>query len=76
MPYDQVMRRLKCSKCEGNRLSVTVHGTGTSPGSIGAPAIFTDFGQLPTAFDNHYAPLWYRPMTGSATVYLLHAGYI
>ena len=32
--------------------------------------------QLPTAFDNHYAPLWYRPMTGSVTVLLLHVGYI
>ena len=27
VPYDQVMRRLKCSKCGGKRLSVTVHGT-------------------------------------------------
>ena len=31
VPYDQVMRRLKCSKCGSKRLSVTVHGTGVSP---------------------------------------------
>ena len=31
VPYDQVMRRLKCSKCGGKKLSVTVHGTGVSP---------------------------------------------
>ena len=31
VPYDQVMRRLKCSKCGGKRLSVTVYGTGVSP---------------------------------------------
>ena len=29
--YDQVMRRLKCSKCGSKRLSVTVHGTVVSP---------------------------------------------
>ena len=27
VPYDQVMRRPKCSKCGRKRLSVTVHGT-------------------------------------------------
>ena len=31
VPYDQVMRRLKCSKCGGKKLSMTVHGTGVSP---------------------------------------------
>ena len=31
VPYDQVWRRLKCSKCGGKKLSVTVHGTGVSP---------------------------------------------
>ena len=31
VPYDQVMRRLKCSKCGSKKLSVTVHGTGVSP---------------------------------------------
>ena len=30
VPYDQVMRRLKCSKCGGKKLSVTLHGTGVS----------------------------------------------
>ena len=31
VPYDQVMRWLKCSKCGGRKLSVTLHGNGVSP---------------------------------------------
>ena len=31
VPYDRVMRRLKCSKCASKKLSVKVHGTRVSP---------------------------------------------
>ena len=50
VPYDQVMRRLKCSKCGGKRLSVTVHGTGVSPPGKATPTV-TFWSRKFTAFD-------------------------